>query len=51
MKPVWDAEAAAAKEKANREGMLALAAAAGVKVIHSTPLASKFRHPKQRPFL
>ena len=33
MKPIWDAEKAAAKEAANRESMLSLAAAAGVKVI------------------
>ena len=32
MKPIWDAEKAAAKEAANRESMLSLAAAAGVKV-------------------
>ena len=32
MKPIWDAEAAAAKEKANREGMLKLAREVGVKV-------------------
>ena len=32
MKPTWDAEKAAAKEAANRESMLSLAAAAGVKV-------------------
>ena len=32
MKPIWDAEKAAKKEAANRESMLSLAAAAGVKV-------------------
>ena len=33
MKPIWDAEKAVKKEAANRESMLSLAAAAGVKVI------------------
>jgi len=32
MKPIWDAEKAVKKEAANRESMLSLAAAAGVKV-------------------
>ena len=32
MKPIWDAEKAAAKEAANRASMLSLAAEAGVKV-------------------
>ena len=42
MKPIWDAEKAAAKEAANRESMLSLAAAAGVKVKFSlTENASK----------
>ena len=38
MKPIWDAEKAAAKEAANRESMLSLAAAAGVKVQHTVIL-------------
>ena len=32
MKPIWDAEAAAAKQEANRVGMIALAREVGVKV-------------------
>ena len=38
MKPIWDAEKAVKKEAANRESMLSLAAAAGVKVQHTVIL-------------
>ena len=32
MKPIWDAEAAAKKQEANRVGMISLAREVGVKV-------------------
>ena len=41
MKPIWDAEKAAAKAKSDREGLLYLAKETGVKVSFFKPLISR----------